>query len=98
MGKQGPDQLHVAGVAHDDLRGPQLGQRLGSAFGNGMRNFVDNMEDLVVFVAYNWIGILIWIAVIAVVVVVVRRKTRRIRLPKLGRKTVEKTDDKQDET
>ena len=75
-----------------------FGQRLGSAFGNGMRNFVDNVEDLVVFVAYNWIGILIWIAVIAVVVVVVRRKTRRIRLPKLGRKTVEKTDDKQDET
>ena len=75
-----------------------FGQRLGNAFGNGMRNFVDNVEDLVVFVAYNWIGILIWIAVIAVVVVVVRRKTRRIRLPKLGRKTVEKTDDKQDET
>ena len=76
-----------------------FGQRLGRAFGNGMRNFVDNVEDLVVFVAYNWIGILIWIAVIAVVVTVVRKKVRRVCLPRLGRKTapVEKTDDKQDE-
>ena len=76
-----------------------FGQRLGRAFGNGMRNFVDNLEDFAVFVAYNWIGLLIWIAVIAVVVVVVRRKVRRVRLPKLRRKAApaEKTDDKQDE-
>jgi hypothetical protein len=78
-----------------------FGQRLGRAFGNGMKNFVNNVEDLVVSFAYNWIGILIWIGVIAVAVTVVRKRVRRSRLhlPKLGRKSapVEKNDDKQDE-
>ena len=73
-------------------------QKITGGFKSSLKNLGEDIEDLVVWIAYNWIGILIWIAVIAVVVVVVRRKTRRIRLPKLGRKTVEKTDDKQDET
>jgi len=78
-----------------------FGQRLGRAFGNGVKSFVNNVEDLVVWIAYNWIGILIWGAVIVGAVVLVRRK---LRLPKfaLRRKNravpTEKTDDKQDET
>ena len=77
-----------------------FGQRLSRAFGNGMKAFVDNAEDLVVFVAYNWIGILLWIGVIVGGVTVVRKKVlRRLHLPKLGRKSApaEKTHDKQDE-
>ena len=78
-----------------------FGQRLGRAFSGGIRNFVDNVEDFVVSVAYNWIGILIWIAVIAVAVTVGRKTLRgKLRLPKLRRKAkaepAEKTDDKQD--
>ena len=76
-------------------------QRLGTAFGRGVRNFTNSMEDLAVSFAYNWVWILIWIVVIAVAVKVVRRK---VRLPKLSlrrKNSVEpaqKTDDKQDET
>ena len=78
-----------------------FGQRLGRAFENGIGNFVDNLEDLVIFVVYNWIGILIWIAVIVVAVKVVRRKARLPKLSLRRRSKVEpaqKTDDKQDET
>ena len=78
-----------------------FGQRLGNAFGRGITNFADSMEDLAVSFAYNWIWILIWIVVIAVAVTVVRRKVlRRLRLPRLRRSKVEpaeKTGDKQDE-
>jgi len=76
-------------------------QRLGAAFGRGIRNFTNSMENLAVSFAYNWVWILIWIVVIVVAVKVVRRK---VRLPKfaLRRKNrvepVQKSDDKQDET
>ena len=78
-----------------------FGQRLGRAFSNGMKSFVNNVEDLVVWIVYNWIGILIWGAVIVGAVALVRRK---LRLPKFALRRrnkaepVQKTDDKQDET
>ncbi|WP_317854639.1 DUF4349 domain-containing protein [Chakrabartyella piscis] len=44
-----------------------FGGRLANAFTGGLGNVVDTCEDLAVFVAYNWIGILIVFGVVFVV-------------------------------
>lgn len=61
-----------------------FGQRLGSAFSTGLRRGIDGAEDLLISFARNWVAVLVWIAVIAVVVTVVRRK--KIGLPVLRKK------------
>lgn len=66
--------------------------RMGAAFGDGWRSFVDGMENLIVALAYGWV----WVIVLAVIVVVVVRVVRRCRLLKLMLPK-KKADDKQDE-
>lgn len=68
-----------------------FGQRLGAAFGDGLRNCGDLLEDLAVAFAYSWMWWLLAAVVIVVVIRVVWKKTglKRI-LPK-------KKGDKQDE-
>ena len=61
--------------------------RMGNAFGNGLDNFVDNMEDLAVSFAYSWM----WWLLFAVVAVVAVRVLRKRRLPSFLRK--KKSDD-----
>ena len=60
---------------------------MGNAFGRGLSNFVDSMEDLAVSFAYSWI----WWLLTAVAVVVVVRVLRKVRVPYLRRK--KKADD-----
>ncbi len=48
--------------------------RMGNAFTSGIDNFVDGLEDMAIFFAYHWLGLLIWVVVITVVVRTVRKK------------------------
>ena len=68
-----------------------FGQRLGAAFGDGLRNCGDLLEDLAVAFAYSWMWWLLAAVVIVVAIRVVWKKTgvKRILLKKKG--------DKQDE-
>jgi len=69
-----------------------FGSRLGAAFGDGLRNFTDTLEDLAVSFAYNWIWWLLAAAAVIIIVRVVRK--RGVKVPKLRRKN---RDDKQNE-
>lgn len=65
-----------------------FGQRLGAAFGDGLKNCGDLLEDLAVAFAYSWMWWLLAAAVIVVMVRVVRKKTglKRILHKKKGDK------------
>ncbi len=68
-----------------------FGAKLTNALGRSIENFKDGCEDLLIDLAYNWIGWLIFIVIVVVIIVIVKkliRKSRRERgLPeKKGRK------------
>ena len=76
-----------------------FGQRLGSAFAAGLRRGVDGAEDLLIAFARNWVAVLVWIAVIAAAIAVLRR--RKVSLPMLRRRKkaaedAEKTEDRRE--
>lgn len=50
-----------------------FGQRMGNAFREGLRDFGDNLEDFAEWLAYSWLGILVFIAVIVVIVKLIKR-------------------------
>lgn len=57
---------------------PTFGSRLGTAFTDGLLAFGDFLQDLAVFLAYNWL----WLVVLALILLLVvkisrRRQTRR---------------------
>jgi len=62
-----------------------FGSRLSNAFTNGWANFVDGMEDMLVSMAYSWMQLLIFAAVVVVVVICLLR-WRRKRKAKLAAK------------
>ena len=60
-----------------------FGSRLSNAFTNGWANFVDGVEDMLVSMAYSWMQLLIFAAVVVVVVICLLR-WRRKRKAKLA--------------
>ena len=54
-----------------------FGQRLGSAFSTGFQRGVEGLEDFAIGVARNWVGLLIWAAIIAAAVLLIRRHLRK---------------------
>ena len=52
-------------------------QRIGSAFREGLRDFGDTLEGLVAWLAYSWLGILVFIAVAVIVVKLIKRIVKR---------------------
>ena len=61
-----------------------LTERMSSAFGSGLDDLKDNVEDFMVWASYHVFGIAGWIVVIAVAATVIRR--RKWSLPKPGKK------------
>ena len=60
-----------------------FGQRLGDAFGEGLRDFADSMEDLAVSLAYSWMW---WVLIVGVAVIAVRRVRKCIAGKRARRK------------
>lgn len=58
-----------------------FGQRLSAAFSTGLHQGLNTLEELVISLARNWMGLLFAAAVIIVVVVLLRRRIRRRRMP-----------------
>ena len=56
-----------------------FGQRLGDAFITGLQRGIDGLEDFTIGVARNWMGLLIWGAIIAGIVLLVRQRIRKRR-------------------
>lgn len=56
---------------------PSFGEELQSSFVNGLQNVQRDGQNFLLFLAYNWLGLLIWVAVIATIVCTVRRVLHR---------------------
>lgn len=54
-----------------------FGQRLASAFSAGCQRGVEGLEDFAVGVARNWVALLIWAAILAAAVLLIRRHLRK---------------------
>ena len=54
-----------------------FGDRVGKAFGSGWKNFTGGMEDLAISLAYSWVWVLVWLAVIVTAGTTVIRRRRR---------------------
>ena len=69
-----------------------LSDRMSAGFRAGLENAKDGVEDFMVWVSYNVLGLAVWVIIGSVVVVVIRRK--KPALPKLGRKKNQSVDGK----
>lgn len=58
-----------------------LGERMGTGFRSGLENLKESFEALLVWLSYNFVGVIMLIAVAGVVAAIIRRK--KPRLPKL---------------
>lgn len=77
-----------------------FGDRIGNALSRGWHSFVDGMADFAVALAYGWMWLILWAAVIAAAVVVFRKARRRRGAKKSAfpEKNGGKPDDKSDQT
>lgn len=77
-----------------------FGDRIGNALSRGWHSFVDGMADFAVALAYSWMWVILWAAVIAAAVVVFRKVRRRRGAKKSAfpEKNGGKPDDKSDQT
>lgn len=70
-----------------------FGGQLGNAFTNGIENFIDGLGDIAIWLAYNWLGMAVWLVVIVVTVKVVKRKTK-VKMPKIRKLDLKDNEDK----
>ena len=59
-----------------------FGERIKTAFSNGVKGFTDGMEDILVFFAASWLWLLLIGVVIAVVIIIIVKATRKNRSSK----------------
>ena len=63
-----------------------FGEKLGNAFADGLAAAAEGLEDVAIWLAYSWLGILIFAAVVFAAVKLIGRLRGGKKLPKLGRK------------
>lgn len=74
------DLQEVYKLSTDEAEPPAtFGERISAAFAHGLRRGVDNMEDFIVSLARNWMGVTA-LVVLAVVAVLVLRRRRNKKL------------------
>ena len=63
-----------------------FGEKLGNAFTDGLAATAEGLEDVAIWFAYSWLGVLIFAAVVFAAVKLIGRLRRGEKLPKLGRR------------
>ena len=87
-------------LSDEEVAPVTFGERLVNAFKRGMEQAVDNFEDFLIYIARNWLSLLVWAALIGGGITLIRRRIRKHREEKLsGVKTVrnKKSDDADEE-
>lgn len=56
-----------------------FGERMSSSFKDGINEFKLGLQDLLVFLSYNFIGVIVWMIVIVILVIVVRYIVKKLR-------------------
>lgn len=89
-------------LSNEEVTPVTFGERLTTAFKRGLDQGIDNLEDFVISVARNWLTLIVWAVIIAVAVVLIRRRIRNHRAAKGGsvkpfwnKNSENKTDDEQ---
>ncbi len=87
-------------LSNEEVTPVTFGERLATAFKRGLEQGIDNLEDFVISVARNWLTLIVWAVIIAVVVVLIRRFRRKRRaeirgsMPEFLKKKTDETDEK----
>lgn len=55
---------------------PTFGSRLGNAFTDGLRGFGDFLQDVAVYLAYNWT----WMVLLAIIILLVAKASKRAQI------------------
>ncbi|MGM9573213.1 MAG: DUF4349 domain-containing protein [Hominicoprocola sp.] len=65
-----------------------FGEKLGNAFADGVKKAGELLESIAIWLAYNWLTLIIWAVILTAVILLVRRVRRGVKLPKvkLGKK------------
>ena len=88
-------------LSNEEVTPVTFGDRLSTAFQRGLEQGIDNLEDFVIYIARNWLTLIVWAVVIAVAVVLIRRHRRKRRAessaPKLWKKAPAERTDETDE-
>lgn len=65
-----------------------FGEKLGNAFADGVKKAGELLESIAIWLAYNWLTLIIWVVILTAVILLVRRVRRGVKLPKvrLGKK------------
>ena len=74
----------VARVEEQIGQANSLGDRMSAGFRAGLEDMKDGVEDFLVWVSYNVFGLAVFVVIVGVIVAVIRSK--KPRLPKMGRK------------
>ena len=89
-------------LSNEEVTPVTFGERLASAFQRGLDRGIDDLEDFVISIARNWLTLIVWAVIIAVAVVLIRRRVRNRRAAKSGsvqkfwhKADENKTDDEQ---
>lgn len=63
-----------------------FGEKLGNAFSEGLREAGEMLENIALWLVYNWLSLLIWAAILVAGIALVRRVRKGVKLPKFGGK------------
>ena len=65
-----------------------FGEKMGNAFADGVKKAGELLESIAIWLAYNWLTLIIWAVLLTAVILLVRRVRRGVKLPKikLGKK------------
>ena len=63
-----------------------FGEKLSNAFSEGVEDAGELLEDIAIWFAYNWLALLIWIALLLALVLIVRGAWRGVKRARANRK------------
>ena len=68
-----------------------FGEKLGNAFTDGLAAVAEGLEEFALWLAYSWLGVLIFVSLVFAAVKLIGRLRRGQKLPKIGRKKSKNT-------
>lgn len=71
-------------LSDEEVTPVTFGERFSNAFKRGLEQGIDNLEDFVIFVARNWLTMIVWVVVIVVVVALIRRRRSKRQAEKVN--------------
>ncbi len=63
-----------------------FGEKISNAFSEGIKDAGELLEDIAIWLAYNWLALLIWIALILALVLIVRGAWRGVKRARANKK------------